>query len=75
MGMLNVLLFKTKQQCQERRDARKIKNQSELEYESLKHKADLEAEALIRIRNEKDPDKKIKMQSRLNNGITDFSDL
>lgn len=44
-------------------------------YESDKSFADKYAEALIKMRNEKDSVKRMKMNNRLALGITDFSDL
>lgn len=43
--------------------------------QSNKRHADKLVECQIRIENEKDPIKKRKMESRLNFGVTDFSDL
>lgn len=50
-------------------------NESEAMNKSLKTQMDNIAEAEFNIRNETDPLKRAKMESRLALGITDFSDL
>lgn len=50
-------------------------SEGDIFYDNNKKFADKYAEALIKIRNEKDLIKREKMNSRLALGITDFSDL
>ena len=50
-------------------------NDADKEERSKKEYADSYTEACYRIRNEKDPLKREKMENRLALGITDFSDL